>query len=412
MTRKTLDWCGGAELEDHSRRKHAILRQYYYDYLMVRCQLPQRSRFRHAVIDGFAGGGRYRCGSAGSPVIFLEELTRAVEAVNLRRGEQKAGPIEIECLLVLNDTSRDAIDRLKETITPLQAAIKQTAPAVRLSVEIFNQPFETLYPKLGEMLHQRRFRSVLFNLDQYGDIDVNQRTISDIMGRFVAPEVFHTLGIQSLVSFLRKGDRGALKERLKHLGLSETDLDALDGPMNRQAWLGAAEKLVFDAFERCAPFVSPFSIHNPNGWRYWLIHFAKAYRARDILHQNSTMQAHYGRSGLEMLSYNPAVETGTLYLFDAAGRALAKNQLMEDIPRMIRDTGDAMPVAEFYEGIYNATPAHSDDIHAGLIDNPDLDVVTQTGGQRRKANTIKIDDTIRLKQQRSFFSILRPKQEN
>jgi hypothetical protein len=44
-----------------------------------------------------------------------------------------------------------------------------------------------------------------------------------------------------------------------------------------------------------------------------------------------------------------------------------------------------------------------DDVHAAIIENTDLSVVTETGGERRKANTIGAEDTLRLKRQRSFF---------
>ena len=74
MAEKRYEWAGGAKLEEHSRRKHKILRQYVFDYLTVRCKLPQQERFRLAIVDGFAGGGRYQCGTAGSPLIFIKGL--------------------------------------------------------------------------------------------------------------------------------------------------------------------------------------------------------------------------------------------------------------------------------------------------------------------------------------------------
>ena len=93
-------------------------------------------------------------------------------------------------------------------------------------------------------------------------------------------------------------------------------------------------------------------------------------------------------------------------MFDAAGRAEAKKQLHDDIPRLITNYGDAIPVGDFYASIYNATPAHMLDINSAIIENPDLEVITeQGGGERRKANTIKTSDILRLKQQRSFFPI-------
>ena len=103
-----------------------------------------------------------------------------------------------------------------------------------------------------------------------------------------------------------------------------------------------------------------------------------------------------------MLSYDPSHD-GALYLFDVNGREAAKAQLYDDIPRLLTDLGDVINVGEFYENIYNMTPAHMDDVHAAMIANPDLEVITPGGGARRTANTISTDDTLRLKAQRSFL---------
>lgn len=126
MTEKAYDWIGGARLEEHSRRKHKILREYFAHYLRVRCQLPQQERFRLAVVDGFAGAGRYDDGTAGSPLIFLEGLRDAVAAVDQQRAAQGFAPMAVECLLIFNDHSPDAIDRLRGHVAPLQAAIAET----------------------------------------------------------------------------------------------------------------------------------------------------------------------------------------------------------------------------------------------------------------------------------------------
>ena len=77
--------------------------------------------------------------------------------------------------------------------------------------------------------------------------------------------------------------------------------------------------------------------------------------------------------------------------------------MLEDIPRLIAESGDAVMVNDFYGSIYNMTPAHMDDIHSAIIENPDLEVVTEAGGERRKAHTIVITDALKLKRQRSFF---------
>ncbi|MBN9508893.1 MAG: three-Cys-motif partner protein TcmP [Alphaproteobacteria bacterium] len=407
MVEKRYEWADGAKLEEHSRRKHKILREYVFDYLTVRCKRPQQERFRLAIVDGFAGGGRYQCGTSGSPLIFIEESKRAVEAVNTQRAVQGLGAIEVECLLIFNDASRDAIDLLKTHVAPMQTEIAQACPKLHLRVEYLNEFFEAAYPKIKDFLEKGRYRSVLFNLDQCGHSHVERDTILDIMQSYPAAEIFYTFVISSLIAFLQKDQPERLRAQLSHLGLSNNDVLALDTLMSRKDWLGTAEKIVFDAFRLYAPYVSPFSINNPDGWRYWLIHFAKSYRARqvynNILHDNASLQAHFGRSGLNMLSYDPRHDEGMLYLFDDNGRTSAKTQLLGDIPRLVTEAGDAMSMTEFYESIYNVTPAHADDVHAAIIENPDIEVITPAGGERRKANTIGVNDIIKVKTQRSFF---------
>lgn len=213
--------------------------------------------------------------------------------------------------------------------------------------------------------------------------------------------------ITSLLAFLQKGNPARYKAQLAHLDLTPEAISSLGDQMSNQAWLGSAERVVFDAFRGCAAFVSPFSINNPDGWRYWLIHFANNYRARqeynNVLHRNSTTQAHFGPSGLRMLSYNDSDPSTGLYLFEEADRGRARDQLHDDIPRLVNEYGDAIRVSDFYRGVYNMTPAHTDDIHASVMMNTDLEVITEAGGARRSTNTITPNDVLRLKPQRSFF---------
>ena len=407
MVQKLYEWATGVTLEDHSRRKHKILREYFLNYLEVRCQNPRQSLFRLAVIDGFAGGGRYICGHGGSPVIFLEELKNATELINLKRSDQGLGKIEIECLLVLNDADREVVEILKGNVAPLHGEINESVTNLHLRVVYLNQIFENAYSVVKRFLLEGRYRNVLFNLDQCGHSHVDRRTLVDIMRSYPSAEVFYTFAIEALVSFLRKSEPTLLAAQLAKVGLDNDGLKDLQGAMNRNSWLGAAECLVFESFRTCAPYVSPFSINNPDGWRYWLIHFANSYRARqvynNILHGNSSTQAHFGRSGLHMLHYDPDHERGTLYLFDDPGREMAKEQLIDDIPRLIADSGDVMGMADFYGNIYNMTPAHTEDIHAAIIDNPDITAITSAGGERRKANTIAVNDVLKLNAQTSFF---------
>jgi len=407
MVEKPYSWKDGATLLEHTKCKHKIVREYFARYLAVRCQFPQQSKFRLAIVEGFAGGGRYANGTPGSPIIFIEELLTAVETFNVKRRAEGMATLDIECFLILNDAEPETLELLKSNMAPLLVAAKEQQPRLHLQVECFDKPFEEIYPTIKDLLQRGRYQNVLFNLDQCGYSHVTRNTITDIVASFSSAEIFLTLLITSLLAFLRKDNPALVVAQLGFLGVSSVDLSSLESRMSNREWLGAAERLVFECFRHCATYVSPFSINNPDGWRYWLIHFASSYRARqeynNILHKNSTMQAHFGRSGLHMLSFDPREDTGNLYLFDVSGRAHAKKQLLDDIPRLVTEFGDVVGVGQFYQSIYNMTPAHTDEIHSAMIENPDMEVVTEQGGERRKPNTIVTSDTLRMKRQFSFF---------
>ena len=93
-----------------------------------------QSKFRVAIVDGFAGGGRYKDGSPGSPIIFIEELRRAAEELNIRRKSEGMAPLDIECLLVLNDYEPEAVDVLRGHVEPLLAEIIQNVPKLHIRV--------------------------------------------------------------------------------------------------------------------------------------------------------------------------------------------------------------------------------------------------------------------------------------
>ncbi len=407
MVKKKIDWEGGAELEDHTKKKHTILEKYFREYLIIRCQLPQQEKFRLAIVDGFSGAGQYKCGSYGSPLIFVDVLRKTTNEINLRRVNQGIRPIQIECLLILNDYEKSAVELLRKNISPLLVEAKDNNDKLYIETEFLNGAFETVYPQIKKRLLTARCNNVLFNLDQCGYSLVPTIIISDIVSTWRSAEILLTFMIKSMLTYL------SAKEGANNVPLEpemKQKIDALlsdsDNLLGKKEWLGEAEKIAHAHLQNCATYVSPFSINNPSGWRYWLMHFANAYRARqvynDILHQVSASQAHYGRPGLNMLSYDPQ-EEGQLYLFSDDSRQSAKEALYDDIPRFVAASGDTLAMQDFYAAAYSETPAHSDDIHEMIIQNPDMEVVTESGGNRRKANTIKANDTLKLKSQKSMF---------
>jgi len=285
MVERPYAWEEGAKLDEHSRRKHKILREYFHQYLMVRCQNPAQTKFRLAVVDGFSGAGRYSCGSAGSAIILIEELKRAVESVNLRRVVQGlTSSVEIECLLIFNDAIPAVTDMLKAFAAPLLSDIKATCPKLHLTVRYLSDSFENSYPAIKEMIAAGRFRNILFNLDQCGHTKVERSTLLDIMASTPSAEIFYTFAIQSLLTFLSRTDPTLMAAQVRPLGIEPAEFQTSDGLVTTKEWMGTAERIVFNAFRGVARYVSPFSITNPEGWRYWLIPF----RQTDILRAKST----------------------------------------------------------------------------------------------------------------------------
>lgn len=406
MARKEYDWEGGAKLEAHTKKKLTILETYFRQYLFTRCQMPQQKKFRLVVVDGFSGGGLYKCGHYGSPLIFIDTLIKTTKDINLHRLAKGIGAIEIECLLLLNDAKESVINLLKENVTPLFAGAKETSENIQFEAVYFNGKFEEKYKDIKLRLKTAKCSNVFFNLDQCGYSHVTTNIIRDIITSWRSAEVLLTFMIDSMLTYLspKKAISGVplepdMQEKINAL-LSEGAI------YTKSVWLAEAEKIAFAHLRYCAPYVSPFSINNPEGWRYWLMHFASSYRARqvynNVLHQDEATQAHFGRAGLNMLSYDPQ-DDAQLYLFDSDSRDAAKKDLYDDIPRLIASSGDVLGVEEFYKTAYSETPAHSDDIHDMIIKNPDVEVVTESGGERRMSHTIRIGDTLKLKSQRSIY---------
>ncbi|MCG7977953.1 MAG: three-Cys-motif partner protein TcmP [Candidatus Thiodiazotropha endolucinida] len=413
MVSKTYDWEHGAKLEDHTRKKHEILKRYFREYLLTRCKMPQQEKFRIAIVDGFCGGGLYECGSPGSPLLFIEGLLQAAIEINTERHQQGMKPIVIEGLLIFNDSKPSVIELLQKNLIPCLLEV-EAFEHLQIEINFYTDKFEAIYPQIKQRLIAARCRNVFFNLDQCGYSKVTSSILRDIISSWNSAEILFTFMIESMLAFLSP-DKSTNSVPIEPVMKKRIDglLKNRDNLIGKKDWLAEAEQIAFAYLKDCATYVSPFSINNPSGWQYWLMHFATSYRARqvynDVLHQCNA-QAHFGRSGLNMLSYDPAHE-GQLYLFDIDSRQAAKNALYDDIPRFVAESGDAISMHDFYAAAYSETPAHSEDIHEMIMENIDIVVITETGGTRRKANTIKPTDTLKMKDQKSFIFMFPNEQE-
>ena len=411
MVGKTYDWENGADLDEHTQKKLKILEEYFREYLKTRCQHPKQEKFKIVIVDGFCGGGLYKCGSYGSPLLFVDTLFNTTNEINFIRESKGLRSIHIECLLILNDKKKATVKLLEKNLTPLLEKVRNENQNLILHCKYYNGSFEAVYPVIKNHIKSVRCNNVFFNLDQCGYSHVSMEIIRDIIISWRSAEILLTFMIASALAYLSPNKKSS-KVPLEPEMQKNIDQILVDrGLLTKKEWLGIAENIIFTLLKGCATYVSPFSINNPSGWQYWLMHFANSYRARqvynNILHKNSKSQAHFGRHGLTMLSYDPR-EEGSLYLFDEESRELARNALYDDIPRLVSESGDTLLMSEFYSAAYSETAAHSDDIHKMIISNPDIEIITQNGGTRKQHNTIRPEDTIKLSKQMVLFSSLFP----
>lgn len=396
----------GAVLGEHSKRKHKILREYFRRYILERCKSPISGQLKLVVVDGFCGGV-YAGNEQGSAMIFLETLVETVCEINISRKDRGYRPLLANCLLLFNDKDPAAIASLVPAVAPLQVRAREQGGLINIDIQFSTKAFEEFLPECLKIVSAFKCQNIIYNLDQCGNSLVRPSILAKLMANHRSVEIFLNYSIQSFYSFLQQNDPEALKKQLRALEVDPAHVDALDLVVSKDEFMGMMEKMAFDVFRGSAPFVSPFSIHNPDGWHYWYLHFAKSDRARqvynDVLHDNSSHLAHYGRAGLRMLTYTPKDQAASLHLFDASSRSQARASLPDDIARFVSECGDIMPMSEFLLAAYNETQAHSEDIYSAIIDSDDLEVLTEAGNERRSAKTISRDDTLRLKRQMSFY---------
>ncbi len=419
MVKVKYDWASGVKLEQHTRCKLDILREYFYQYLRVRViSSPNVRRFRIAIIDGFAGGGIYKDGTFGSPLIFLEELKKFSDEITIRRHDKKLPKLLIECLFIVNEIDPNANETLYNQLKIWVAANDIPKEHFNIEIQKFEKPFLDVYPKIRQTLWNRKFQNVLFNIDPYGYTQVDFTTLYDIINSFKNVEIFYTFMVGAFLQYLSLKDISSVEKKIEGLDISIQDYFQNEELRTKPEWLGGIEKIIHAEFSKVAKFVSPFAINQEGntGYNYWLLHFSKHYRARevynDVLHKKAESQVHFGRFGLDMLKYTSGQDGIGLFDFSEMARKKSIEKLHSDIPKFISESDNGMLISDFKDKIYNNTPAHSDDINNVLIESQDIKVLTDKKHPRRSANTITNPDFIELNKQKSFYFFTPPNNKN
>jgi three-Cys-motif partner protein len=419
MTRKNYEWKIGKalpELGAHSLAKHRILEAYITRYLEIVTATAVQEQLNITFVDGYAGGGRYRCGQLdmpGSPLILLETVAKVEAKLNAERA--KGFRINAEFIF---------IDDKAQHTEFLRAQIETSAFKSELdgSIHIWTADFNE---RVGDLVARVRARSPragrsIFLLDQFGWSQVAFRSIRTIINSLSKAEVFLTFSVDSLIDYLSGSSHD-----LKAFG----EIDADPAFVRELARIKESEQVGYRAVIQNglyghvqkateAKFYSPFFIKSAEAHRsYWFIHLSPHREARNAIGtihwQENNTTVHHGGAGLYALGFasgrNPDQYT-LEYLFDAPARERSRATLKEQLPGLIFQAAEAdqPPTMEELFGLRcNDTPVIREIIEEVLVDLRDqreIRLFDEDGKEKPRANSVAWTDRIILPAQKTLFS--------
>lgn len=388
----------------HSLAKHEVVRRYLEKYVSILAARPVQEQLKLTLVDGFAGGGAYlhphsRTRIPGSPIIMVDAMAAAEAAANAFR--YKTFFLDVEYLFV--EKLIPTIEFLRTELRNSEAAQKQID-----RIQILEGSFSQHLDKILNHVEQRgRSRRVIFVLDQYGFSDVRMSDLRRIFTRLPNAEVILTIAIDWLIDHWT--EKANYDRILSDLGINLSSGFAQQiKRSNPHDWRPIIQNSLHSEF-RCnsgAGYYTPFFIHSVDSHRsYWLLHFSKHSKARDVMTQlhwelENHFQ-HFGKPGFGMLGFDTRqLDAGPPQLllpygFDASAKALTREAMLDEIPRRIPPSG--VQFAEFFDSVVNETPATKEMLASHISEltlEKELQLCTADGKYRRNGVQVQDDDII------------------
>lgn len=430
MPRKHYAWEKGQvpEIAPHSLAKHRILREYVQRYIEVLTANVGQERLRLSLVDGFAGGGQYLNALTGalcpgSPIIMMEAVQEAEAKVNLRRSKK----VRVEANYIFVEKKPAVVGFLREVLAR-RPELKRSYDNLTVLQGDFVQSLEPVIASVRQ--HSRKGRAILV-LDQYGYSEVPIGTLARIFSALPQAEVFLTLAVGWITTYLPNAwvaaeKLGIRREVFDRISGDEDSLTDLGNP-NRRPDLLAVQKILYYAFtqEAASRFYTPFFIVSRESHRaYWFLHIANNVRAHDVvktLHwQVENHFEHFGRPGLVMLGYDPNEDFALLsqqeFRFNQTAEERTRVALLEELPRRVSLCQTShVTFVDLVRQLSNETPATEAMLAkavSALCVGGELEKVGEKG-QRRAATTLPLSsDLIRVARQGRLFSFPKPERKD
>ena len=401
------------ELGEHSLAKHRILRQYLETYVAILTSNRALEKLNISLVDGFSGGGAYRCPLtgdkiAGSPLLMLEAMASAGTTAN----EGKTKPFKLDADFYFIEWQKPTIEYLKQEIDECEFA-----DGKQDQINILHGRFAKHFPAVIKQIKSKgRAHRAIFLLDQYGYADVTLANMRKIFRELPNAEVILTFAVDWLADFVNESEK--FESALENLELShKRDLLVQIRRQHAADWRPSIQHLLHQHFyeKSGADCYTPFFINSTDSHQtYWLLHFSKHSTARnamvDLHWRMQNHFQHFGKAGFEMLlGYDPsrANESPKLpFDFGADAASLTHESLLIELPERLSRFGETVSFKHFFQSVVNETPATKQMIALAarqLTNDHEIEVLTTDRKLSRNGVGSHDDDLLRLPAVKSLF---------
>jgi three-Cys-motif partner protein len=384
-------------LDEHSKVKLNIIERYIEIYLKFLTKGCQHSTLKLSIIDGFSGGGLYKCGTTGSPIRIKEAVEKAQNIIKFEKEKNNCPDVKFEIDYKFIEKDEGAYNFLQNTLKEREYFCKDTL-CIRGT---FKKYIDEI---IKDIQDKSRAQRCIFILDQYGYSDAPIPVINKIFRNIKNAEVILTFSVDTLIDYLHKQNPAVLL----NMGLSKSDCEKiLDEREDNDFSRSKIQPLLYEGIVKAvgAEFYTPFFIKSDKTNRsYWLFHFSSHPTARDEmvkLHWNEQNTfKHYGNAGLKMLiGYNSNYSNNLFqsFDFDDFAREQSIETLSEEIPKLIYERQMTL-YGDLRDNIINETPATDEMIRKSLtyaLDSGEISITSSDWKKRKKYTTIQDDDIIK-----------------
>lgn len=411
-----FSWKPGSSLpriENHSRRKLDVLRDYldvYFDTVVIN---PRQDCLNITLVDGFSGGGAYQNNGSvehGSPLVLLNAVEQARERINRNRKK----PFEIKARFIFVDENINHVEALRERLFH-----EGFGALIGTDINLINGRFSSELPEILKLIksNQRAGRSI-FLLDQFGYKDVPMSSIYSIFSVLDRPEILLTFAIDSFLNYLE--ENSASRDLYRQFGIdqkfiAEWQANKTDEALGRLITQRALMNNIKSGGG--ANFFTPFMLWSSTDNRWMMFaHMAQHQAARDKMlgvhwgAQNSFK--HIGKGSMFNLGFDTRlIETkDSLFNFAEHDRAKLREELLEEIPREVCEfmIEGHLPIQMFLEKIGNRTAATNSDLFEAIKELTiarEIEIRSKNGAIKRIGYQVMKGDLIYLPLQKNLFSL-------